>query len=283
MDNENFDKYVWNDKAAPYPDFELQDIPMSLIDIQCLYAECDNSFDPLDYTRGDPFYHPVYQDSIFYFVKHDYNRDIKLGLTDIRKVYPNETKPDPSDTLDPDKLTPDGYLKYYEYEYFIDNLLPTVPYWINVTAFDFGSPKAGLTALETSRTNGSKKIFPFADENQTADTLPPVYVYPNPYRIDGGYRTHGYEGRTRDDLPSDKVRAIHFVNLPPRCTIKIFTLDGDLVKEIDHDVPASDPTYTHDEWDLINRNRQTIVSGLYYWTVEAPSSETQIGKLVVIR
>jgi len=58
---------------------------------------------------------------------------------------------------------------------------------------------------------------------------------------------------------------------------------GDLVKEIDHDVPVSDPTYTHDYWDMITRNRQTVVSGLYYWTVEAPSSETQIGKLVVIR
>ncbi|MEW5995734.1 MAG: T9SS C-terminal target domain-containing protein, partial [Candidatus Zixiibacteriota bacterium] len=82
--------------------------------------------------------------------------------------------------------------------------------------------------------------------------------------------------------PDDRVRQIHFANLPPRCTIRIYTLDGDLVREIEHDMDPSDPNASHDTWNMITRNTQLVVSGLYYWTVEEPDGETQIGKLVII-
>ncbi|UCC45259.1 MAG: hypothetical protein JSU65_04900, partial [Candidatus Zixiibacteriota bacterium] len=79
-----------------------------------------------------------------------------------------------------------------------------------------------------------------------------------------------------------RVRRIHFGGLPPRCTIRIYTLDGDLVREIDHDFDPGDPLASHDSWDMITRNTQLAVSGLYYWTVEADGFKTQIGKLVII-
>ncbi len=34
---------------------------------------------------------------------------------------------------------------------------------------------------------------------------------------------------------------------------------------------------------MINRNIQTVVSGLYYWAVEGSDGKVQIGKLVIIR
>ncbi|MCK4574166.1 MAG: hypothetical protein KAU36_07330, partial [candidate division Zixibacteria bacterium] len=71
-------------------------------------------------------------------------------------------------------------------------------------------------------------------------------------------------------------------NLPPVCTIKIFTIDGDLVREIEHNFEPSHPLASHDTWDVITRNTQKPVSGLYYWTVESPDRETQVGKLVII-
>jgi hypothetical protein len=37
-----------------------------------------------------------------------------------------------------------------------------------------------------------------------------------------------------------------------------------------------------DYWDLITRNSQLPVSGLYYWTVEDDKGNVQIGKLVLI-
>lgn len=288
-DRHNYDKYVWNPNAFPDAGWELLDIPYTLDSLRCLYSmaadPCNDSlFDPLAYTPAHWLAHPDFPDSIFYFLKHDYNASELGDTTPIRKVYPDEPDPTtlPLDSLTPDRYTEEGHLKYYEYEFKIKNLLPTVPYWVNVTAFDFGSPKSRLQALETSVTLGAKYAYPLSPYEVKEENREKVYIYPNPYRIDAGYRRLGFEGRTRDDLPADKVRAIHFANLPPKCTIKIFSLDGDLVKKIDHDIDPSNPNASHDQWNLITRNYQRVVSGLYYWTVESPDAQTQIGKLVII-
>ena len=175
-----------------------------------------------------------------------------------------------------------GFFKYFEYEFIIEDLLPTVPYWVNVTAFDFGSPESDLEALETSLTVGAQSAYPLGSMSDIESGNAEIFVYPNPYRIDASYRSEGFEGRTESDRPDDRLRAIHFANLPPKCTIKIFTLDGDLVREIDHDYPEGDPLSMHEEWEVITRNTQKPVSGLYYWTVEDAQGQVQMGKLVVI-
>jgi len=129
----------------------------------------------------------------------------------------------------------------------------------------------------------AKSAYPLSSVDDVARQNLKVFVYPNPYRIDAGYRALGFEGRnTPGARPDDRVRAIHFANLPDSCTIRIFTLDGDLVREINHEMDPSDPNASHDIWDLITRNTQMTVSGLYYWTVEAKNGEIQIGKLVII-
>ena len=86
----------------------------------------------------------------------------------------------------------------------------------------------------------------------------------------------------REDRSNDRVRAVHFENLPPKCWIRIYSLDGDLVRKILHDIDPSDPLHTHDKWGLITRNGQIVVSGLYYWVVESPDGSTQMGKLVIL-
>jgi hypothetical protein len=56
----------------------------------------------------------------------------------------------------------------------------------------------------------------------------------------------------------------------------------------DRDQAASStpvPAYcsaNHKTWDLINKNLQLVVSGLFYWSVEDFDGNIQIGKLVVI-
>ena len=60
------------------------------------------------------------------------------------------------------------------------------------------------------------------------------------------------------------------------------SLDGDLIREIDHDMDPADPLANHDSWNLITRHTQLVVSGLYYWTVEDEKGQTQIGKLAII-
>jgi len=105
----------------------------------------------------------------------------------MRKVYPEQPYPSHlnPDSADTSELTSDGYYKYFEYEYTIENLLPTVPYYVNVTAFDFGSPQSGLGSLETAKPNQAIVAYPLNSVDSVEAGNLEVYVYPNPYRIDG--------------------------------------------------------------------------------------------------
>jgi len=76
---------------------------------------------------------------------------------------------------------------------------------------------------------------------------------------------------------------IVFTNLPAaHNTIKIFTLDGDLVNELNHDGTNG---YGQITWNLVSRNGQQIVSGIYLYNVHSDDGrfEDFIGKFVVIR
>lgn len=285
-DLENYNKYVWDAAKRPIAGFSLFEKPFLLDTLRCLYGDSCNdlSFDPNSYPRNNPL---VIGDSIFYFEAQDYNAST-FGSTEfsfsnpISKIYPDQPYPSSMlpDSAREDEKTEDGYLKYYEYETTIENLLPTIPYYVNVTSFDFGSPESGLAALETSKSLNAKSAYP--NSIATNNSSKQVYTYPNPYRYDGNYKEDGFEKNRGSIITRDKIRAIHFANLPARCTIKIFSLDGDLIQEIDHDTDPYGPESGHEEWDLITRNNQLTVSGLYYWTVESDGAETQIGKLVII-
>ncbi len=280
-DIEDYNKYVYNPDMLPEAGFELRDIPFTLDSLRVLYG---STFNPMAYDQSNPWQHPEHADSLFYFEPQDFNAS-ELGTdTPIRKIYPNQPFPSSEFTeeLDPSELTEDGYVKYYEYEIMVDSLLPSVEWFISVTAFDFGSPESDLQALESARSIDAQAAYPLSSAGLVESQNLKVFVYPNPYRADAGYRDDGFEGRMDTDRPDDRVREIHFANLPPRCTIRIYSLDGDLVRELEHDVDPSNPESTHHIWDMITRNTQMVVSGIYFWTVEADNGETQIGKLVVI-
>ncbi len=288
-DLQDYNKFEWDSAAGTNGDFVLNDAPYTLAALRCAYAPggcADSTFDPLVYSRSNPFSPAGYPDSVFYFAPQDYNRS-ELGVsTGIKKSFPAQLEPSTlsKDSCLPTDTTEDGYFKYYEYEYEIKDLLPTVKYYINVTAFDYGSPASGLPSLESERTLRPAVAYALPSEEAREAQDLKVQVYPNPYRIDGDYAGKGFEGTTLSErnAPSDRNRRIHFYNLPPKCTIRIFTLDGDLVRELSHDVNPIDPLSNHETWDMITRNTQLVVSGLYYWTVESPDGSVQIGKLVVI-
>ena len=281
FDVEDFQKWIWAGN-----EFVLSAKPLTLDTLKKMYDDPSTGFEfnPYNYPSHSPF---EYMDSSFYFVPQDFNASTYGVNTKIKKRFPDADPPSTTDPefANPDELTDDGYLKYYEYEIELPNLLPTVEYWVNVTAFDFGSPVSGLPPLESAITLGAKNAYAQLSSDVVDSTNAKIYIYPNPYRIDGNYRKVGFEGRKADQetLADDRVRAVNFINLPSHCMIRIFSIDGDLVREIEHDKDASDPTSTHSEWNLITRNTQLAVSGLYYWTVENMSTgEVEMGKLVLI-
>lgn len=304
-DVEDFNRYDYDPASES---FKLNESPYSLDTLRCLYAPdscADTLWHPDSYPRHHPLVVPVAgsgDDLIYYFEAQDFNRSILASDTSgipnspIKKTYPYAPRPgildidslkilypgDASDIF----LTEEGFIKYYEYEYTLEDLLPTVPYWINVTAFDYGSPQSGLAALETNPTINPITTYALEASGQTL-APPQVMVFPNPYIISDDYSGSGFEGRgAAQGQDDERARLIHFVNLPAECTISIYSLDGDLVREIQHPNPTAPlgcpDTISEDCWDLITRNTQQAVSGMYYWTVEDREGNIEIGKLVII-
>ncbi len=201
-----------------------------------------------------------------YFEAQDWN----VGFNDIAS-YPAYR-----DSVD-QGLVPTVSDRYWDYEYEVE-IFPSQSVWFAVTAFDVGDPQTGLPPLEASRLVNATLVYPVDEWETVKKEGLNVVVYPNPYRIDAGYSAKRYE---EGGLYGRRIR---FINLPPRCTIRIYTLDGDLVKTIQHDREDTALDATYDEWDLISRNTQAVVSGIYLYSVEdKDSGENQVGKFVIIK
>lgn len=72
---------------------------------------------------------------------------------------------------------------------------------------------------------------------------------------------------------------IRFVNLPPRCAIRIYTASGILVRVLQHD----DPTAGYHNWDIRNRNGQLVGSGVYFYSVEdSHTGIRKVGRMTIV-
>jgi len=261
--------------------WESTEPPFSLDSLKAIYGD---DFEPLDF----PYTHPlIYNDTAWYFEPVLYNRYDLTNPRGIHKVYPDATNPGTDSTLwtDDDITTEHGrpLPKFYEYEYVYDNILPTVPYFMSVTALDYGftGGRSTMPPQESNPLNNITEVYALPSTEQVEAEQLDVIVYPNPYRVDAHYEDDGFENRKVVIIP-DRARLIHFANLPSVCKISIFSLDGDLIGTIKHDFPNGGPEAMHDWWDLSTRSGLTVTSGLYYWVVES-DTRTQIGKLVILK
>ena len=233
------------------------------------------ALDPAVYYNGDHYFTDPQSGDLVYCVPQERNQSDLSNPLGIHRVYPDARRENGADT------TEDGYLRYYEYEFVVDNLQPSRPLYFAVTAFDYASAGLGVGTLESSPLLNSVREYPLPSTAEVEQEGLTVMVYPNPYRIDGGYADVGYENRDRTES-AEWARAIHFANLPRVCTIRIFTLNGDLVQEIEHDRPDGGPGSQHEVWNVISKNTQAVVTGVYLWQVSSAMGD-QIGKLVIIK
>ncbi len=284
-DRDNYSRWIYDRGLNQWL---LQSDPMTLDSLQKLYGP---AFRPLDYTVDRPL---VVQnnellDTSYYFTRQDWNASDLSDTTKIHKVYPDQSFPttlnlDSAKAYYPKELTENGQFKYFEYEYNMRNLLPSRKYYISVSAFDYGSAGLGIGVQETKPMVNMVEAYAVNTAAVVEQRKLQVIAYPNPYRADGNYRNMeggGFEGRGQEYLPAERTRVIHFINLPHKCTIKIFSLDGDLIREVIHNYPPDSPLSGHDTWDMITRNTQAPVSGIYYFVVDSENGR-QIGKLVLI-
>ncbi len=188
-----------------------------------------------------------------------------------------------------DTIVDGEQLTYGVYEVSLSNLQASVPLYFAITTFDFGDYEKNLEPMESSPANNSQYGQPIYSADVVKDSGIKVSVYPNPYKIaynDAfGHRTNyfaeGYEGYG-NPVMTEYDRRIHFINLPDTATIRIYTLAGDLIREIHHPDRFLTTYSSEVGWDLISRNAQPVTSGIYIYRVDSRSG-SQIGKIVIIK
>lgn len=166
-----------------------------------------------------------------------------------------------------------------------------VEYYVAVTAYDRGIPSNNLDYLETGRDADAnmKVFFPGSLAKKSMDN---IYVVPNPY-----IGSSKFDGRRENDRKGDKSRRLWFVNLPERCKIRIYTLAGDLVDELDHTGAYEEDVINVSKattkglaasgihaWNLLSKNNQIIAAGVYLFSVEDKATgDVKVGKFVIIK
>lgn len=135
--------------------------------------------------------------------------------------------------------------------------------WGEINSFQMLENSKGTTEYDD---NFVKAIPGYAPQTDWSEVL----VIPNPFIKHSAYESNEYELKWM-------IRG-----LPEDCTIKIYTVTGELVNEFRHTDSESGFEY----WNLRNQNNQEVAPGLYFFTIEdltGNNKEPYIGKFVIIR
>ncbi|MFA3783947.1 hypothetical protein ABRY23_12880 [Melioribacteraceae bacterium 4301-Me] len=115
----------------------------------------------------------------------------------------------------------------------------------------------------------------YLDENLSKEQFDKKpYVVPNPYVGAASFEPQRFAVSGRGE------RKIEFRNLPANCTIKIFTINGELVKTLHHSGDINSGVIA---WDLRNKDQLEVAPGLYIYHVDGGSNGTYIGKFAIIK
>jgi hypothetical protein len=96
--------------------------------------------------------------------------------------------------------------------------------------------------------------------------LSQVHTVPDPYYVSSKYQS------------TSQAKVIQFVHLPADCIIRIYSLSGVLVRQLEHHSPTFGGSET---WDVLNRNRQVVASGVYFYHIEAGDAR-RVGRFTVV-
>lgn len=141
-----------------------------------------------------------------------------------------------------------------------------------ITVLDVDGLESGKAFLPADKSS-FENVVETRPVNAPRSSLSDVRVVPNPYIISSTWERK----RLGDPKLGEPVRDISFTNLPGICTISIFTLDGNLVKTIEH----TNGTGTA-FWDLRSFANQLIATGVYVYHIKSTAGE-KVGKFAVVR
>jgi len=142
-------------------------------------------------------------------------------------------------------------------------------------------PTAGdVYVLKLLKPFSDGDVFSFRTTGQRVDVAQAVrdgqfdpYVVPNPYVGAASFEPERFAVSGRGE------RRIEFRGLPSTCTIRIYTIRGDLVRTIHHEGTLTG----YEAWDLRTKDNLEVAPGLYIFHVDAGPIGTKIGKFSIIK
>jgi hypothetical protein len=142
------------------------------------------------------------------------------------------------------------------------------PYRYAVSTFDIGflGNRQSLV-FEGVLAKVEQNLYPAI---QVRDPDRQAYVVPNPYK-----RSAAWE--------EDEAKIV-FANLPPSCSIRIFSEAADHVATLQHGPGQSISTSpTSAIWNLVSDAGQDIAPGIYIFYIESTDGFQQSGKVIIAR
>ena len=110
--------------------------------------------------------------------------------------------------------------------------------------------------------NMSKNKTITASQQALSDALALINVVPNPYYAFSEYETNKLDNRVK------------ITNLPERCSIRIYSSQGKLVKTMFKDSEA-----TFQDWTLMNEKGIPVASGIYLIQIDVPGIGDRVLKV----
>ena len=112
------------------------------------------------------------------------------------------------------------------------------------------------------------------DAEQAKQDLNDIRVVPNPYVVSNSWEPSNPYSNGRGP------RELHFINLPESCTIRIFSIRGQLIQTLVHESGKANGTVI---WDMTTKDNLDIAYGIYIYHIDAGDLGSKIGKFAVIK
>lgn len=139
--------------------------------------------------------------------------------------------------------------------------------WVKIPASQVDLERKTVTAPFT-------RFSVFALMGNADGSAADAFVFPNPWR------PHGPQAGNGSGQTGTESGGMIFTNLPSECSIRVYTLSGELVRDLHHsDVISS---IAQERWDGTTTHGDHVASGVYLWRVES-SMDGKNGKLMIIR
>lgn len=172
---------------------------------------------------------------------------------------------------------------------------------LNLQPRDGRNPAAGDTLnLYLRKPFLSSDVYRFKMRSESLskelakDQLSRIRVVPNPYIAAESWEPFNTYSRGRGP------REIHFINLPPQCTIRIFNVSGELIAKLEHDsgrdnaaeinglerlTDGTDSGLNNGTaiWNLLSKDNLEISYGIYIYHVSAPGIGEKTGTFAIIK